>query len=638
MTNGFLDCQPLRDEAANASLLGRDLVPGDVVTIPDLEIRQEEKGVNQKLKFVAKNAPPVSIRFVHGSQTTPYLQDIETTVLNVSNYRTDKGGLRALDPFPKGFGFDPLGHADLDTFKIEIVDPKAGDEVFARLTRLKPKFNPQGVIDSFRALTDPLLSLKIRCRKVNAGKVAYRSRYLRLVTDVQDQFPGRKITTTSPPDFSSPDIQGFLIAGTADGTSSLGGGPTDNDMVEIFDQLIEASYEIPRCPAPAGQKCTVRKALPVGDLPRLQVRMAVHIFRATKLAQFDAAGNEIGIGGATEKSARQRVFNDFRNFYGQACMSPKLVAPFVEFVDPPDENMLVLGQRSGLMNPSQPGTIKLTITKLDKQGTPIGASVLVTIPLAQGSTPLAAGARVKQEVERQQAGVFKADFFSNDRRRRNPNPSCDVLVTASDGSGVRLRATSDDDDALADGLAVARTRLDAMDASDDEQIDMDMRRIARAAPGRDDQADVYVVGKQIRGAAGISLTLEQETPQQFRNPSPLFNISVLEGVTMDSSASAQDVLAHEVGHLLTDGDHIDPKDPHHQTELMSGDPENDSLAVDSAKRISDDPVEVSYEIDGADGRTQLVRVFAVNHFRTRNTGITSPVSRPFVAPNPPIAR
>ena len=40
MTAGFLNCQPLRDEAANSALLNRQLKDGDVVTIPHTDSGQ----------------------------------------------------------------------------------------------------------------------------------------------------------------------------------------------------------------------------------------------------------------------------------------------------------------------------------------------------------------------------------------------------------------------------------------------------------------------------------------------------------------------------------------------------------------------------------------------------------------------
>src|SRR5687767_26066 len=86
MNAGFLDCGPLRALGENAGLLARALVAGDVVTIPDLAPELMDKSVDKLHKFKKKNSPPVSIRFVHGSPNLPYLQDLETTLLHVSNY------------------------------------------------------------------------------------------------------------------------------------------------------------------------------------------------------------------------------------------------------------------------------------------------------------------------------------------------------------------------------------------------------------------------------------------------------------------------------------------------------------------------------------------------------------------------
>ena len=58
---GFLDCGPLRAEAANSGLLARALSDGDLVTIPDLALKTTSKATDQRHKFVKKNSPPISL-------------------------------------------------------------------------------------------------------------------------------------------------------------------------------------------------------------------------------------------------------------------------------------------------------------------------------------------------------------------------------------------------------------------------------------------------------------------------------------------------------------------------------------------------------------------------------------------------
>jgi hypothetical protein len=48
---GFLDCAPLRAEAANQPFLSRPLVAGDKVTVPDLNLKELSKSVDKKHVF-----------------------------------------------------------------------------------------------------------------------------------------------------------------------------------------------------------------------------------------------------------------------------------------------------------------------------------------------------------------------------------------------------------------------------------------------------------------------------------------------------------------------------------------------------------------------------------------------------------
>src|SRR4051794_5194765 len=89
---GFLNCDPLRAEPANKSLLDRPLVAGDLVTIPALTPKDVDKASDAKVEFVKKGGPPPQIRFVHGSRSIPYKDDATLDHLEISKYITDKGG------------------------------------------------------------------------------------------------------------------------------------------------------------------------------------------------------------------------------------------------------------------------------------------------------------------------------------------------------------------------------------------------------------------------------------------------------------------------------------------------------------------------------------------------------------------
>src|SRR5258705_10551490 len=89
---GFVDCGPLRAEAANSALLNRQLKTGDQVTIPDIAYKDVSKATGMRHRFIKKNSPPVSIRYVHCSSDNKYFDDLTITVLNEIHFVTKSGG------------------------------------------------------------------------------------------------------------------------------------------------------------------------------------------------------------------------------------------------------------------------------------------------------------------------------------------------------------------------------------------------------------------------------------------------------------------------------------------------------------------------------------------------------------------
>ena len=333
MDNGFLNCDPLRADPANASFLNRHLQAGDVVTVPDIVLKTSDAPTTNVFKALKKNAPPVSIRFVHGSQNLPYLQDAATTLLNVSNYQTNRGGATGLDRFPTAPEFHPEGHADPDTFKVEVVDPAAGALLHVLLEAMRPQYalDPAGKLTvtglaPFTGADQAARSIaQLDCPQVRS-RVAFRSRYLRPVTD---ELP----TLTSGDKQALPD-QTLLVTDMADGNGT--GQPADNDTLEILDQQVRATYVLQNCPA--GSPCAVTVQLPIGGAARQRVRVTFHVFRTTV--------NGANVGGISLQSVRFRTFRWVRRFFAQVNLSP-LLAGAVEFVDPPAADMLSISDASG---------------------------------------------------------------------------------------------------------------------------------------------------------------------------------------------------------------------------------------------------------------------------------------------------
>jgi hypothetical protein len=204
MKIGFLNCQPLRYDPKNALFLNRPLQKGDVITVPDVDVKHFSKSTDQTHTFAAKNAPPVSIRFVRGSLVNNYREDQEVTILNVSNFPTDLGGIQSNVPFPAGFGFDPDGHADPDAFKVEVVDAAAGgSSITVFIESLLPTYQYQDgeiILTGHQQRKNHSVSL-MECAQVPSGS-AFLSKYLRVVTNTDDEesAPGQTVLVVTPAD------------------------------------------------------------------------------------------------------------------------------------------------------------------------------------------------------------------------------------------------------------------------------------------------------------------------------------------------------------------------------------------------------------------------------------------------------
>ena len=605
---GFVDCQPLRNEPQNAGkdFLNRPtLKKGDIVVIPDKKIKHTDKSTNKKHVFVKKTAPGVSIRFVHGSRNRPYLDDLTLAALEISNYESNLAGTNGRKALPIGFGFNADGDADPDTFKVEVVDPAAGGSVNAVLHALKPVYKADGTVDhneEFSGAQAASRKVDVVCKKVSSG-VAFRSRYLRLVSDEADQ-------ATVP-------TQTLLVTDIADGLGT--GLPADNDTVEILDQQVRASYSVNRCPG--GKKCTVTAQVPVG-VNRSRIKLVFHAFRS-------APGAAGGVNGVTNQMLQRRAFRWFRRAYAQASMAPKLVAPRVEFVDPPPDNMLVVCQDHGRFSSGFNGALAqstLSFTLSVPPPHPAGGppDPVVSVPL----TPLLTPKQIGDLVVAALPAGFSGSTFENARAFNAVNGSCDVIITRTDGTRVMIiNETTDDTSAT---VTVARVNMNNVNDADNFNTliptTAEFRRVIRAAPGAADQLDCYVIGRFANfGLRGRAFVPAGDLAAAFQPPDPLRFAAIMatssnSGPVLDGGDNLPFTFPHEAGHVLNDAFHTDAADPNGPTQLMSGTGTSVANAVNATKRICDGPVLVRYAMfnpaQPTPGAAQTVQINAVQRFRT----------------------
>jgi len=610
--SGFLNCDLLRAEDANKDFLTRRLKAGDKVTVPDLRDNPKDSPATKNHKFKIKRRPEPQIRFVHGTPDKPFDQDPTLTVLNISNYRTNKAGPAAAAAFSNAFGFNADAHADPDTFKVEVVSPDGGGSITVKVEALKPVYAADGSVSKHELFTGAdynARKLDAESKPVTGSTKRFRSRYLRLVSDDQDQ--------------AAAATQTLLVTDTADGNDG------DADKVEILDQKVRASYTLPKCNAAAPNKCTVVAELDVGESER-RIRVAVHCYRATV--------GGAAVAGLTEQMLRRRLRKWFRRAYAPANMSVKMVGPKIEFIDPPAPNMITISQDTGVSAAGvdaagHPSTLTFRLA-----GPPVPVidplvrlfDPTVTVNLAANMTPAQVGAAIVAALP----GGYSGQAFTNARAFNAADASCDVLITRDNGKRVLIRGEATTDTRLP--IAVARVNLAAVDANDANGAiipsTIDMRRVLRGAAGADDRLDFYFIdtflNNGLRGRAyvpGTDLAAAFQPPQQLRW-AVVMAANSGSGPVLDGSDNLPFTFPHEAGHVLNDAFHSDNNDPNGPTELMSGAGTSVANGVNATKRISDAPVTVRYAMFDPAQPTPGAAIFsaitAAPRMRTRGNPVT----------------
>jgi len=640
---GFPNCERLREVEANEPFRNRTLRSGDVVQVPVLERRNEDgREVEVRHEFQRRGIPAPTMRYVHGSRTRRCRSDRALTFLNISNYRSDRGGQNATNAFPNRFGFRRNGHADPDTFKIEVVDPGAqSDTVNVTLEAIKPVYAADGSIDYENVVYEQFAagdpdadkrSVTITCQKIsNRNRTRLRSRYLRLVVDDQDfaALSGDPIRTDGT-------AQGLLVSDMADGNDGA------NDNLEILDQRIRATYELRNCPATAGQqKCRVVAELPFEEGIRRRIKLCVHVFRESV-----GGSNAFNI---TEQDVRLRTKKWFRRTYAQINMAPKFVpcsegGDEIEFLDPPPNNMITVSETHGRPVSAAGGPYQLTfelnlpaaeVAAAEAEAVAAGltaadAQPTVTVNLTNGWTPQLVAGNVVTRVNALAGNIFRAQSFRNGREFTAANHSYDVRITRTDNRRLNI-----ENEILTPGagmtIHVARVRTAAVPNNvKGGYLEHELRHLIRSAPGTDDRLDFYIC-REFDAFAGLGLTVDSDLAAHFRKDSPLrWACFVMAGDggpnnCMDGTDDRPWVYPHEAGHVIPDAFHIRNASPLRDPCLMRGTILNANHPVDASKRIFDNPTSVRIACNDpaqpTAGATTLARGSMAQRYRDRGGSV-----------------
>jgi hypothetical protein len=604
IASGFLDCTSLRAEPANSALLDRPLVYGDIVTVPDVKSKNIDKPTQKLHSFTKKSAPPVAIRFVHGSPDKQYLEDDALLFLLVSKFQIDKGGPAGTDPFPDQSEFQPAGHADIATFKVEVVDPAAGGSVHVILEALKPIYKADGTIDHhelFQGAEYAARKLEVDCAKVRSG-VAYRSKYLRLVVDEADKngTVGPVPPNTFPPGPGSPKPDQSLLV-----TDMVDQGEPD---VEILDQKVRASYVITRCPG--NPKCKVSAEVPIGN-DRQRLRMYVHVMRRTP-----GGAPVVALG-----DAKRRVLKWFRRVMAQSSIAPKILGAAER--DPVENLISVSDAGSGNPTPG-PNAGGSNASGVDATGNPSQLGFRINAPgetpqtigpitPAAGDTPLQTATALASLVR----APFLASADANPRRFNDTQGSADIVLRHLNELFVTIDNLVSTD--TAQTLVVGSVNpLPVPQQSWDGQNflagTLHQRVMCRNYDTGVDRVDVFAIDSTSDGNRGEAMmsghdvnadpTTHAATPVKFS----LFAIQSC----MDASNNDPLVLAHETCHVTGELGHA----LNVPTELMSAQVSGNN-AVGASKRLTDRGVQYNIT-DGTFHINQRLRT------EGSNAGIVEP--------------
>lgn len=582
---GFIDCSALRAEGANSGFLSGPLKAGDVVTVPDLRKKEIGKPTDTKNTFKKKNSPPVSVRFVHGSPDKKYLEDTTLTVLNVSNFATNKAGANGAKAFPSGFGFNPDGHADVDTFKVEVEDPGASGSVNAALEALKPVKQPDGTVQ-FQSITGvPDAALRkiatLPCKQAATGNIAFRSRYMRLVVDAQDH--------------AAAAGQTLLTADTVD---------SGDEALEILDQRVRATYEFARCPG--SPKCKVTAELGIGE-NKQRAKVSVHIL------QDPATGTPL----ATVDQARKSVLKYVRQLYAQASMGVQLVGAIRNV--PAPTNLIALANANGAPAIGG-GTIQIRVQAGPLNGA-FAFDQTVQVVTNAGDAPLATATALANAINAAFAAATPP-FAASARPSDNPPlvgqalGSADVLVGDPLTQRVSLTLLANGD--LGHPVTIGRitsTNIPDFGNADSHVGTIEERTLVKNYDTGTDHIDLFVIGTLGSTALGEAFTPNAAQPAARQPLPPMINSALVFAATVTVKDNFHTTIPHEMGHILMDNNHALVA-----TEMMgAGSPVGaNERVVNGPKRISDPipPATIAYD-SGFKGNP-------ITMLRTDNPGVTGP--------------
>ena len=582
VANGFPNCDRLRVLAENRDFLNRPLRSTDQVTIPDLIPGLDTSVPTTVLTTFLRLGKTAELRFVHGSPTAPAADDPTLTVLNISNFVTTRAGIPETRPFPPDSNsrFDANADADPDAFKLELFDRFASAAtVTVEMLALKPTFAADGTVSGHEEFTGAdrgARSLTVTLRRLTSDPQRYRSCYLRLVSDQEDK--------------NSRARQTLLVTDTADGS----GG--DADKLELLEQVVRASFPLPTCNAPGGQRrCQAIAEAPIGE-DKLRMRVQVHVLRTT-------VGGAGLVRGITLQEVRRHMMKWVRRTYAQANVTLRLTGPAIEAVDP-------LRNLISIFNPGNRTAVGGHAIQVRVNTDP--APTTLSHTTAADETPAATAAALAAQISAlpgfsATVGVNPLSFINSQ--------SADIVVTRSDGKEVVLDQAVSNDPRQRIGIGRVNPAFSTTPESNFFDVGArDHRTLIRNFAKDPTSIHVFVINRfrPEDGAVGYAYSRDHHIPATMQTLPPVMGCCFVDAGTMRSNDREVHTADHEIGHILCDMVHFSGRHP----ELMTGDAVDVVNGVGASKRISDRPLSYS-RFNSATRRSVAESLNPVLETRTR---------------------
>ncbi len=578
--NGFGDCKPLREEPANAFIVNRaddpgQVLPGDIVTVPDFVQHFESKSTDATHKFVKRDNFAI-LRFVHGSKDSSLRNDRTLPFLNVSNYVTNRAGVPdGSTAFSNSAAFNEDADKDKDAFKVEVFDIDATADLKVDLEVLRPTYNAAGTVVGHTRFPSAIRGKRLLTATASkqGSTQRFRTPYLRLVTDDLDK--------------AAVNNQTLLASDMYDLNDAAA------KRVEILDQKVKASYTIAKCPMTPKCKSTV--ILPIGE-DRRRIKLTVQILR-------NVPGGTPVV--TSPDDVEKRVLTWLRRVYAQASLGPKLMQN-IKAIDPP-ANLASISNDTGLAaDGTERFRILITGVGQPSQTTPVFTPGVGNTPL-QTATALAALVTAPYT-----ARVTHNPPTSTSLGRR----SADIVITAPGGARVSLfriglRGTTQ---TLDIGRATP-SNFQSWDGTNFLVGSLQQRTVLKNFDTGDDRVDVFVVTQLTAGNRAEAMMSGHQVAPARSAITQVKNSVFMTSGTMDGTESNPFVLGHEICHVVAEVIHAPASAPPNLVSIMDRGGTEVANSVNASKRIRDDLV----TIDAPAGNFNLV-----SRLRSQGAGLLVP--------------